>query len=804
MTQTRPFFLKGELCSSTLSIMSRETITRLIRYCLYGLIILVPLAYFPTGMYPFQVIKTVVFESLTEIIFALWLALAIFHKEFRPRRTPLSVALLALLSALSLSAIFGVDWQFSLFSDEARTLGLVALFHFAALFIVLSSLRDEIHWNTVWQVSIGTAVAASFIGILQIFLSLPKESYSEWLYILFEQPTPRIGSTFSNSAFFAGYLLFNFFIALLLSFRLWSEKKTRMVFIFLASAAVILIAIFLSQTLGVLLGLAVGLFGLAGYFFLKKSASPLFVGRISLGFLAVAIIFGAVLFATRSADVWQGVPGVGRVSTFSFEDLSVRTRLLAWRIALAAFKDKPFLGWGFENFRIAYNAHYDPAMFTLGVTGTYWDKPHNIVLEYLVTAGVIGLVGYLGIFSALFYTLWRIQKQVGLPEAAILAALALSYFIQNLVVFDTIGTYLMFFLVLAYVDSKWQIANGLPSQALRRAGTSQDSFSVSPLLSGNPSLPRVASVLLVIAVVPLYFNYQVFEASRREYWGVNYFLNNAQSDAEKSGLHLSIASFNAALAAQTPYRDDIRKNFASVVGRAYKQGIVYPRIEELQKYLVLELEAVIGNHPRDFFNYIALADFKNIFYTLDPSYPDQAELLARKAIELSPRRQQVYYTLAATRFAKGDTVGAYKTFEEVIKLNPEAGDSHFFYGLMAYGVGDAERGRAEIMRARELGRGPRTAGEAMLLGDFAADHDHDYKEAIRLYILALGEAASLHGDLKERVRLQATLKLGVASYFFGDKNQSADYFREFGKSIDFKSLPIYPQLQPVLKELDVE
>ena len=115
-------------------------IIKSIRYLFYLLVIAVPLIYFPTGIFPFQVIKTVVLQILVEIIFVLWLGLTIFHKEYRPRLTPIFWVLIIFLIITSLSAIFGVDWRTSLWSDEARTLGLVALWHFFALFLVLSSI----------------------------------------------------------------------------------------------------------------------------------------------------------------------------------------------------------------------------------------------------------------------------------------------------------------------------------------------------------------------------------------------------------------------------------------------------------------------------------------------------------------------------------------------------------------------------------------------------------------------------------------------------------------------------------------
>ena len=144
----------------------------------------------------------------------------------------------------------------SLWSDESRSLGLIALWHFFILFLVASSLKEKINWNIIWNLSFWTAVAVSLIGISQKFFIFSKDA-DLWLHILYRGIPERIGSTFSNPAFMAGYLLFNFFIG----FWLFKSSAQNLKFKSLIGLGIILItvAIFLSQTLGVLFGLAIGI-----------------------------------------------------------------------------------------------------------------------------------------------------------------------------------------------------------------------------------------------------------------------------------------------------------------------------------------------------------------------------------------------------------------------------------------------------------------------------------------------------------------------------------------------------------------
>lgn len=64
--------------------MINNILLKIIRYSTY-LIVFTPLVVSPFVVFPFVVPKGVFFWVLTEIIFAVWLLLAIREKQFRPR-----------------------------------------------------------------------------------------------------------------------------------------------------------------------------------------------------------------------------------------------------------------------------------------------------------------------------------------------------------------------------------------------------------------------------------------------------------------------------------------------------------------------------------------------------------------------------------------------------------------------------------------------------------------------------------------------------------------------------------------------
>ena len=67
-----------------------------------------------------------------------------------------------------------------------------------------------------------------------------------------------------------------------------------------------------------------------------------------------------------------------------------------------------------------------------------------------------------------------------------------------------------------------------------------------------------------------------------------------------------------------------------------------------------------------------MADFYNNFYNFGgEAYIQEALKNIDKAIELSPKRQQIYYVLARTRLLQKDTNGAFQAFDQAVVLAPK-------------------------------------------------------------------------------------------------------------------------------------
>jgi O-antigen ligase len=756
---------------------SSRPVIKTIRWFLYALVVLVPLVFYQQTTYPFIIPKIVLFQGIIELLFALWLGLALSDPRYRPRWNAITISFLSLLAVLTITSAIGADFAVSLWSTPARAFGLFAFWHLFALYLALASLKEEVPWRKVWWVTLATSSLVSLGSILSAHLSA-----FEALYL--HQGFGRPGGSFGNPTFLAGYLLLNIFIGALVFMK---ERSSAARYGAAGMIAIDTIALFYAQTLGDIFGLAAGV--LAFVFFMglehlpeksleKNSPAPHhFLKNGWMLFFVIAGCAGILFWSTRSASVWKQIPGLSRLSNSGSLEDNLAFRLYAWKAGLAAFSERPVTGWGWENFDLAFQGHYDPKFLTSDFGETYWDKPHNIYIEYLVAGGVTALLAFLALLAAVASTIWKKGKI--LPSAPLYALLA-AYMVRSFVIFDTIGVSLMLGLFLAY----------LAGEESRAASPVAFAVQKNPMRGAAADLAYLPWILAVCMAVPIYlFSIRAWHAYASEYNGLNAYAQG-NNDA-------SLYWYNDALSVPGPSQDYVRLDFSGQVQSADQNGNPYPDLENLAKRMAAEDKTLIMHHPLNYFYYTTAANHLNQLHRFDQNYLKEAEAFEAKALSLSPNRQQVYYAVAKTQLWEGNPAEAYKTFEHVISLNPEAGDPHFYLGLLAYEQGDAKKGKSEIQKALELGRDVRTPDEATALANLMGDSGHDYASAVAYYqkALALEKVQANINAIK--------FKLALAYYLDGEKPAAAAAFSDLMKDVDLTKSPVYGSILPILQELGV-
>jgi O-antigen ligase len=94
-------------------------------------------------------------------------------------------------------------------------------------------------------------------------------------------------------------------------------------------------------------------------------------------------------------------------------------RLQLWRSSLSMIHDHPLLGVGLDNFLYQYRSHY--------VLPTAWEEfnlshPHNLVMDFWLRLGIVGLAVLGWLLVAFFRGSWRLYRSLPAGADSLLVA----------------------------------------------------------------------------------------------------------------------------------------------------------------------------------------------------------------------------------------------------------------------------------------------------------------------------------------------------------------------------------------------
>jgi tetratricopeptide (TPR) repeat protein len=155
---------------------------------------------------------------------------------------------------------------------------------------------------------------------------------------------------------------------------------------------------------------------------------------------------------------------------------TINARFMNWGIAWEGVKERPLLGYGQDNYEYVFSKHYDPNMYA---QEPWFDRTHNLIFDWLIAAGFLGLSAYLLILITLVAHLWVLDPEerhwsrksltsfsaikallakkgdaFTATERALFTGLIAAYTFHNLFVFDNIVSYILFVSVLAYLHAR--------------------------------------------------------------------------------------------------------------------------------------------------------------------------------------------------------------------------------------------------------------------------------------------------------------------------------------------------------------
>lgn len=384
------------------------------------------------------------------------------------KENPLALPTLGIVFVNVLSTIFSLAPSVSLWGSYQRLQGLdTTLSYIAIFFLAASTLRTRAQFDRAINTAILTSFPIAYYGVIQHYKLDPLPWGGD--------TSSRVAANMGNSIFVAAYLI----MVVPLSLARWVEILTRvthqsasrwvgigisafavaalavvwtidfwagvvfagsiavgmvvyavsaranrrdflLVAVYSVHLAVLLVAIFFTQSRGPWLGLAGGLFAFALLYALVRGTRKFVMGSIALAVVGV-IFLTAFNLPSSPLDSLKKVPYVGRLGNIlETESGTGKVRELIWQGDVPLILPhaplwspttgddalnllRPLIGYGPEAMYVAYNPFYPPDLAHREARNASPDRSHNETFDSLVTTGLFGFVAYIFLFISVFY-----------------------------------------------------------------------------------------------------------------------------------------------------------------------------------------------------------------------------------------------------------------------------------------------------------------------------------------------------------------------------------------------------------------
>lgn len=710
-----------------------------LRMVLYALL-LTPLWVWSMFLFPFITTKILYFRLLVELAFLFYIVLAVKYPEIRPRWNFLTKAVWFYLGVVLLTSIFGVDFNFSFWGTIERGEGFLTLLHFAVYFTMLTAvLRTRKAWYKYLLAAVSVTVIVGLYGVAQL----------SNLSFVIDAGASRISGTIGNASFFAAVMLFGIFLSL----YLLGEAPSIGHKIYLWSVFILeLWLLYESQTRGAILAAVVAFL----IYFLVKifKAENKRIRFASLGLLFLLVLAVMIVYFNRSQTWVTSNYTLGRLASISLSDITTQSRFDTWQASWRGWKDRFVTGYGYENYHIAFNKYFPARIFKDQGSQIWFDRAHNIVLDIAVTSGILGLLAYLSILGTAGWTLIKLFREnledLDWQAPLILGVLLLAYFLQNMFVFDTQATYLMFFIFLAYVAF------------LKNSYLATETTTVSKGYPAGFVFPAIVTVLVLISAY--FVNLKPALA--------NYYATQGIKMAKAKLYHDVKPTFERALSYGTYMDQEIRQRLVDYSYEAINSGqLSQSEQEDLYRYVIDQMNKSLKESPLDVKNYLYLMNVLNRL-SANSQVLDQVFVLGEKAVKLSPTRPQIYFELGQAYFSKKDFEQGLAQFKKAVDLNPEPKESHFNYLLAAIIAGRDDLVKSETKILTEK-LGYKFSSQDYLSVARAYYQGGDKEKSLRAYRAALaldpknpeihGKLAAMYGEVCDlentKLEVEETIKL---------------------------------------------
>ncbi|MBD2700828.1 O-antigen ligase family protein [Spirosoma sp. BT702] len=407
-----------------------------LQYGLFLLSLLTPALFSSNVFFGYTSVRVLYFEGIVTIM----ALLAVWQESvWRQKPSLLQWSILAFLGITAIANLLGVDAQNSFWSSFARMEGFVTYIYLGLYFLLITRFQFSAR-----QWTVALAVSVSIALLLTIFVLSTKAGR--------HTSDERLMGTFGNPTFMAIYLLQQLGILSLVALRIeWKSRRVRNVTKLsgLGVAAIVLLGgMVMTGSRSSFIGLAAGIVILSVLLAIRNARTQ--PKRVLL-YAAIAVGLAGIVWFISQTDTVQHQPIIYRLTHLSGSTDTWQPRKISNQIALNAFVERPLLGWGQDNYNYGFASYY---VSSLAPEGSDWyDRVHNVPLEWAFSGGVLGFLAYLAIWAGGLFQL--IRSSLPAMQRYVLIAVLTAYFIFNLFNPDSILALQGFFLLLAFIDTSF-------------------------------------------------------------------------------------------------------------------------------------------------------------------------------------------------------------------------------------------------------------------------------------------------------------------------------------------------------------
>ena len=326
------------------------------RYALYALLIFTPLARGSVQGWAVTVIQMVTLLALGALLIEKCLT-----GRWEWIKTPLDLPLLILLILLTLSTLFSVHRQTSLWAIA------MLMTYVVTFYLVIHTVRTRNHFKHMVCLIIGVA---TFLAVFGLFKKFGINPFPFWDYGDLKYIPDYLSSTYGNRNHLAGYM--EMAIPLILGLFLLDYKGGKLL-LMIYLALIMGSALILSLSRGGWTGSLIGLTFMA----IVLLTNRYFAGRKLIATLAVGFVV-AVLVVLASTPVVERIHSLDQRTKVP----TLKARMTVWGGVVQMIEDYPLVGAGPGNFSTVFTQYQPPGLLHR------YTEAHNDYLHFIAEIGL--------------------------------------------------------------------------------------------------------------------------------------------------------------------------------------------------------------------------------------------------------------------------------------------------------------------------------------------------------------------------------------------------------------------------------